>query len=114
MSAISTHVLDIVRGRPASGITVCLHKLSSSNQWEPLAIGTTDVEGRIRDMLDFRHALTTGTYRLSYETADYFRELGTASFFPEVAVTFLIENPMEHYHIPLLLSPYAYSTYRGT
>jgi 5-hydroxyisourate hydrolase len=114
MSAISTHVLDIVRGRPASGITVSLHKLSSSNQWEPLAIGTTDGDGRIRDMLDLRHVLTAGTYRLSYETADYFRVLGTASFFPEVTVTFLIENPMEHYHIPLLLSPYAYSTYRGT
>jgi 5-hydroxyisourate hydrolase len=114
MSAISTHVIDIMRGRPAKGITVSLHKFSSSNQWEPLAVGTTDTDGRIRNMLDLRHILTTGTYRLSYEAADYFRALGTACFFPEVAVTFLIENPTEHYHIPLLLSPYAYSTYRGT
>ena len=113
MSAITTHVLDIMCGRPASGITVSLHKLSASNQWEPLASGITDTEGRIRDLLDMRHVFTTGTYRLTYETADYFRALGTAAFFAEVAVTFLVENPKELYHIPLLLSPYAYSTYRG-
>ena len=102
-----------MRGQPATGLTVSLHKLSSSNQWERLADGITDIDGRVNDLLDERYILIAGTYRLSYETMAYFRALGAASFFGEVTVTFIVENPVEHYHIPLLLSPYAYSTYRG-
>jgi len=113
MSAITIHVLDTMRGQPASGIAVWLHHLSSANQWELLASRITDGDGRIPDLLDVRHVLTTGTYRLTFETAEYFRSLGTASFYTEVTVTFHIEDPIEHYHIPLLLSPYGYSTYRG-
>jgi 5-hydroxyisourate hydrolase len=113
MSGITIHVLDTMRGQPASGIAVLLHNLSSENQWELLGSGITDGEGRIRDLLDVRYALVTGTYRLTFETAEYFRSLGTASFYPEVSVTFHIKDPIEHYHIPLLLSPYGYSTYRG-
>lgn len=113
MSAITIHVLDTMRGQPASGIAVWLHNLSSVNQWELLASGITDGDGRIPDLLDVRHVLKTGTYRLTFETAAYFRSLCTASFYTEVTVTFHIEDPVEHYHIPLLLSPYGYSTYRG-
>jgi 5-hydroxyisourate hydrolase len=113
MSAITIHVLDIMRGQPASGIAVLLHNLSSTNEWALLASGITDGEGRIRDLVDVRHPLAAGSYRLTFETAEYFRSLGAASFYAEVTVTFLIEDPIEHYHIPLLLSPYGYSTYRG-
>lgn len=106
MAGITTHVLDTATGRPAAGVSVALAVLRG--EWKTIARGVTDAEGRLR-------SLTTGlelqqaTYRLTFNTAEY----GNA-FFPEVAIVFRVADAAGHYHIPLLLSPFGYSTYRGS
>ena len=107
--SLSTHVLDATAGRPAVGMPVRLEQPDGT----VLAIATTDADGRIRDWAD-PGAARPGTYRLVFDTGAYFLARGIATFYPEVAVMFAIGDPAEHYHVPLLLSPYAYSTYRGS
>lgn len=111
MSGITTHVLDTSRGRPAAGVPVVLERGVDSD-WQPVGRGTTDADGRVRDLLTTTPEV--GRYRLSFDTAAYFRAVGEAGFYPEVAVTFVVEHGQEHYHVPLLLSPFGYSTYRGS
>ena len=108
MSAITTHVLDTSRGRPAAGVPVLLERAVDAG-WEPAGRGTTDADGRARDLLS--SAPQEGRYRLTFDTGAYF---GAASFYPEVSVTFVVGPGEEHYHLPLLLSPFGYSTYRGS
>ncbi|MBG6216911.1 5-hydroxyisourate hydrolase [Arthrobacter sp. CAN_A6] len=110
-SHVTTHVLDTGTGRPARGVTALL-SLKSADGWEAIADGTTDVDGRVRDLGPDR--LEPGTYRISFGTGEYFSSTGTETFFPEVTLTFTVSSPTEHYHVPLLLSPFAYSTYRGS
>ncbi|WP_026549256.1 hydroxyisourate hydrolase [Arthrobacter sp. Br18] len=110
-SHVTTHVLDTGTGRPAQGITARL-SLKSARGWEAIADGTTDGDGRIRNLGPDR--LESGTYRIDFGTGDYFHSIGTETFFPEVTLTFVVSSPSEHYHVPLLLSPFAYSTYRGS
>jgi 5-hydroxyisourate hydrolase len=113
---ISTHVLDTARGRPAVGVPVLLEEVDGSDpsQAREIARATTDADGRARDLGPGGMTLRAGTYRLTFDTAKYFAALGVESFYPEVAVTFVVRHPDQHYHVPLLLSPYGYSTYRGT
>ena len=111
MSGITTHVLDTSRGRPAAGVPVVLERAVESG-WEPLGCGTTDGDGRVRDLL--ASAPEDGRYRLTFDTGAYFRAVGEAGFYPEVSVTFVVGQAAEHYHVPLLLSPFGYSTYRGS
>jgi len=111
MSGISTHVLDTARGRPASGVAVTLEVLGQDG-WRELASGTTDADGRIAPLLP-GGAPAAGAYRLRFATGDYFRGLGAAAFYPEVVVHVRLE-PGTKYHLPLLLSPFGYSTYRGS
>ena len=113
MSPITTHILDTGRGRPAGGVAVVLEFLADSS-WTELARGLTDSNGRITDLLPHDFALHPGIYRLRFDTGAYFRGQGVPSFYPEVVVLAQIDDPREHYHIPLLLSPYGYSTYRGS
>jgi 5-hydroxyisourate hydrolase len=103
---LSTHVLDTGLGEPASGVPVRLERAHDGG-WVPLAAGVTDVDGRVRDLVaeDEWHA---GTYRLIFDTA------ARSAFFPEVSVVFFVAEPSRHHHVPLLLSPYGYSTYRGS
>jgi 5-hydroxyisourate hydrolase len=101
---VTTHVLDTAKGRPAAGIAVRFETADG----EPIAVESTDADGRIRDLGP--ETLAAGVYRLIFETGAY---LGPDAFFPEVALTFRIGSDA-HYHVPLLLSPYAYSTYRGS
>ena len=110
-SPITTHVLDTALGKPAAGIPVSLH-LQLDGTWRELARGLTNQDGRITDLLQ-DPKLKPGKYRLTFDTAAY---LGTTGkpFFPEVEVVFEIRDPDQHYHVPLLLSPYGYSTYRGS
>jgi 5-hydroxyisourate hydrolase len=108
MSTISTHVLDSARGRPASGVGV---RLQSADGTE-IAAGRTDADGRIGDLGP--SDLAAGAYRLVFDTGGYFVATGQAGFYPEVVVAFAIVDPAEHYHVPLLLAPFAYSTYRGS
>ena len=106
MSAITTHVLDTARGRPAAGVAIVLERNGT-----PLAHGVTDADGRLRDLLPAGEPLEPGTYRLVFDTGGY---LGAEAFYPEVAVVFQVKNGGEHFHVPLLLSPFGYSTYRGS
>jgi len=111
LSGITTHVLDTSRGCPAVGVPVALERAVDSG-WQPVGRGTTDADGRVGDLL--RSPPEAGRYRLSFDTDTYFRSLGEAGFYPEVSVTFVVGHGEEHYHVPLLLSPFGYSTYRGT
>jgi 5-hydroxyisourate hydrolase len=112
-SAVTTHVLDAARGAPAQGIPVRLERLGlPGGATETLAVGVTDSDGRIGALGPER--LEPGTYRLAFDTLTYFAAQGVECFYPEVVVTALLSDPNQHYHLPLLLSPYSYSTYRGT
>ena len=111
MSPITTHVLDTSRGRPAVGMPVVLERAVDSG-WQPVGRGTTDADGRVRDLITATPE--AGRYRLSFDTDAYFRAVGEAGFYPEVAVTFVVGHGEERYHVPLLLSPFGYSTYRGS
>ena len=114
MSAITSHVLDTARGRPAAGVPVRLEIESAERVWRILGKALTDSDGRVKDLLAPDTKLVEGTYRIIFDTAAYFLSQNTPAFYPEVTVVFVIRNPGERYHIPLLLSPYGYSTYRGS
>jgi hydroxyisourate hydrolase len=110
---ITTHVLDTARGGPAVGITVIL-ELRHHSEWSPIGRGATDESGRVTSLTTDKE-LVPGTYRLTFDTGTYHRDQGiNMPFFPEAKITFYVRDPDEHYHVPLLLSPFGYSTYRGT
>lgn len=111
MSQISTHVLDTARGVPAVGMPVALQRMVGRT-WTPLAIAATDASGRVTDLGD--DDLEEGQYRLTFDTASYFSTSDQTAFFPEVIVTFAVAGGGQHYHVPMLLNPFGYSTYRGT
>ena len=114
MSAITTHVLDVARGRPAAGVPITLERREADGSFTLLGHGVTDGDGRLRTLLPGDHLLIAGVYRLRFATAAYFAASGSRGFYPEVAIAFAVEQPAEHYHVPLLLSPFGYSTYRGS
>lgn len=109
MSAVTTHVLDAAAGEPATGIAV---RLENADGTAELGRATTDDDGRAREIGPDR--LDVGDYRLTFDTGEYFARTGTDTFYPRVQITFRIADPAQHYHVPLLLSPFAYSTYRGS
>ena len=110
---ISTHVLNTASGKPAAGVAIVLQYQAGKN-WEELGRGLTDHQGRAADLYPANKPLQAGTYRLVYETGVYFKGQGTKTFFPQVEIIFAVEKTDEHYHVPLLLSPFGYSTYRGS
>ena len=114
MSAITTHVLDTSRGRPAGGVPVTLEVQMAEGGWAPLGRGVTDADGRARDLLSQGHVLSEGVYRLTFDTGTYFAAQGVQSFYLSVVIDFTVRDAGQHYHVPLLLSPYGYSTYRGS
>jgi 5-hydroxyisourate hydrolase len=113
---LSTHVLDATTGRPATGVRVLLER-RSADAWAPVGRGVTGADGRLDgrggDWLPAGEPVA-GLYRITFASGSYFAERGTASFYPEITVAFEVSSPGEHYHVPLLLSPFAYSTYRGS
>lgn len=109
MSAVTTHVLDAAAGKPATGIAV---RLDNADGTTELGRATTDDDGRARDIGPDQ--LDAGDYRLTFDTGEYFARTSTDTFYPQVQITFRIVDPTQHYHVPLLLSPFAYSTYRGS
>ena len=113
MSAITTHVLDTSEGRPAAALPVTL-EVEAAGGWELVAKATTDKDGRVSDLVPEEMILAAGVYRLIFDTARYFAALGVEGFYPEVTIVFKLRDPSQHYHVPLLLSPFGYSTYRGT
>jgi 5-hydroxyisourate hydrolase len=113
LSGISTHVLDTARGRPAAGIGVSL-EMRAGSEWTRLASATTDENGRAGNLIPLAAPFERGAYRLLFDAAAYFRAQGVETFYSQVSVTFEVCHPGEHYHVPLLLSPWGYTTYRGS
>lgn len=111
MSSISTHVLDLVRGKPAVGVPVVLERFDGG--WVDVASGVTDSDGRIKDLVH-RGAGSAGTWRITFDTRAWFAAAGVEGFYPHVPIVFEVGDGDEHYHVPLLLGPYGYSTYRGS
>jgi 5-hydroxyisourate hydrolase len=110
---ITTHVLDTARGAPARGVHVKLER-TFGDGWEFVGDGETDIDGRVKTLVSEDVALTPNKYRLTFDTHAYARKNLTESFFPEVVIVFDVRDSSQHYHVPLLLSPFGYSTYRGT
>ena len=113
MHGISTHILDLTSGRPAEGVAVRLHR-HEQGSWRVIAACRTDPNGRIADLLPTAETLKAGFYRLRFGTSAYFRNRGIESFHPFVDIAFQVRDTEEHYHVPLLITPHAYSTYRGS
>lgn len=112
MNPLTSHVLDLSLGQPARGVTLRLEVLEGAT-WRSLGAGVTDADGRAGDLLAGA-PLEARTYRMTFETGAYFAGTGRRSFYPRVEVTFEVTSPAEHHHVPLLLSPFGYSTYRGS
>ncbi len=113
MSGITTHVLDTARGRPAAGVPVTLEAKNETG-WRVVGRGATDADGRLRDLAPSDFVLAEGEYRLTFDAGAYLRASGAAGFYTEISVSFVVRDVAAHYHVPLLLSPYGYSTYRGS
>ena len=111
---ITTHILDTARGRPAAGVPVSLDRRGSGGTWEPVGAGETDADGRLRTLMADATAFTPGVYRLVFDTKRYFDAIQVAAFYPEVVVVFATTSGEAHYHVPLLISPFGFTTYRGT
>ncbi len=112
-SPITTHILDTTRGRPAAGVPIALER-QDGDAWRPVGHGVTDADGRLKTLIGDGHPLERGTYRLRFDTAAYWRQLLVDGFYPEVSVVFTVVDPRQHHHVPLLLNPFGYSTYRGS
>jgi 5-hydroxyisourate hydrolase len=113
MSTLSTHILDTALGRPAAGVAVTLERVGAQGAATMAGFGTTDSDGRLRDLPPMGQLLSRGDYRLRFDTGAYFAATGRESFYPSVTVEFRVTDEA-HYHVPLLVSPYGYSTYRGS
>jgi 5-hydroxyisourate hydrolase len=113
MSGITTHVLDTSRGRPASGVPVLL-ETRGEDGWREIGRAETDGDGRVRQLLPAGSALASGIYRLTFQIETYFQAQEIEGFYPEAMIVFHVRDAAQHYHVPLLLSPFAYSTYRGS
>lgn len=111
-SPITTHVLDTSRGCPAAGVPVRLER-ASGDQFLQVGSGITNSDGRVADLLQ-PGSLSQGVYRITFDTGAYYDGLGIAGFYPMAQIVFTIRDPAQHYHVPLLLSPFGYSTYRGS
>ena len=109
---ISTHVLNTAIGRPAEGMAVTLERVDGDT-WNEVTGGTTNADGRVGELLASDDVLV-GTYRVSFGTGGYFAQRAEVAFYPEVRIDFEVHDASEHYHVPLLVSPWSYSTYRGS
>jgi len=114
MSLITTHVLDTALGRPAAGVAVVLDRRAANGQWAEVGRGHTDADGRLKTLCPDHDPPPPGVYRLTFDTERYFATLDVAAFYPEVIVVFETLPGQTHYHVPLLLGPFGFTTYRGT
>lgn len=112
MSQITTHILDTCKGKPANAVSIILFK-QNIEEWIEISKGFTDNDGRILDLLENNIVLEHGIYKMKFDTAEYFSRQQIKTFYPFVEIIFTIDSN-EHYHVPLLLNPFGYSTYRGS
>jgi 5-hydroxyisourate hydrolase len=112
MSLVTTHILDTTRGRPAAGVAITMYE-KAGLEWIEVASGITDHDGRIKELLKPGITLPFGTYKMHFAVKEYFEVHGIDAFYPFVDIVFDIRSK-EHYHVPLLLNPFGYSTYRGS
>lgn len=113
MTQITSHILDTSRGKPAEGVLITLMQ-QQGDDWLMLGTGSTDADGRVSDFTGINEALPAGIYKLTFYLSDYYQAMQQASFYPYVDVAFEIGDDGQHYHVPLLLNPFGYSTYRGS
>jgi 5-hydroxyisourate hydrolase len=113
MNGITTHVLDVSAGKPAAGISVRLERKGDAG-WKEIGTQTTDDDGRARELLSESEPTQPGIHRLTFQVGKYFNHRNVDSFYEEVTITFVVNDASQHYHVPLLLSPFGYSTYRGS
>jgi 5-hydroxyisourate hydrolase len=113
MGAITTHILDVSRGRPAANVRVFLERIHGETPHR-LGEGRTDSDGRLRTLMLEGTTLERGVYRLTFATGEYFAAMHMETLYPSVQVTFEVNDAGQHYHVPLLVSPFGYSTYRGS
>lgn len=111
---ITTHILDTSRGTPAANVAIVLEILAVPDKWEAIATTSTNSDGRAPNLVPKHHELAAGTYRLTFDTAAYFTAQKVDFFYPQVEIRFIVKDPTQHHHVPLLLSPFGYSTYRGS
>ena len=109
---LSVHILDLQSGQPTAGVTVTLEQ-KKDNDWKQISSGVTNAQGRISAMYPLDAPMQTGDYRIVFKTGAHYARLKQETFFPEIPVQFHVEKTDQHYHIPLLLSPFGFSTYRG-
>ena len=114
MSGITTHILDVASGLPAAGISVTLERRTHGSGWETVATAMTNADGRIDNLNPAKEAFLTGHYRLHFDSGPYFALRNVESFFPQITISFVVKDAEQHYHVPLLLSPFGYTTYRGS
>lgn len=112
--SVSTHVLDTARGQPAAGVRVVLERSAADGRWDRVGGTSTNDDGRAPDLVDDDAVIAAGVYRVTFETGAWFAKRGVATFYPVVRVVFEVTDAAEHHHVPLLLSPFGYSTYRGS
>ena len=112
MSQITSHILDTTKGKPAQGVTILLFQ-QQNNDWKEIGRSTTNSDGRVADLLDKNVTVQGGIYKLKFETKSYYDQQSIKTFYPFVEIIFEITGA-EHYHVPLLLNPFGYSTYRGS
>jgi len=110
--SISTHVLDVMRGSPAAGLAVTLSRREPDGDWKEVGESVTDADGRVRQLTE--DELDAGEYQLRFDTRPYFERSGLDAFYPEVVVVFNVGDPSSHVHVPVLLSAFGYTTYKGT
>lgn len=113
MSTITTHILDTARGTPAKDVEIMLFRQCDQG-WQTIGSGITDSDGRVKELCKDFPNLSAGTYKIHFDTKTYFLANGETLFYPYAEVVFTIDKSDQHYHIPLLLSPFSYSTYRGS
>lgn len=113
MTQITSHILDTSLGKPAQGVAITLLHQDGDN-WNSLGTATTNNDGRVSDFMGSSKALPAGIYKLRFSLSDYYQKLSTDSFYPYAEIVFKIAGDGQHYHVPLLLNPFGYSTYRGS
>ncbi|MEO7658385.1 MAG: hydroxyisourate hydrolase [Pyrinomonadaceae bacterium] len=113
MSAITTHIIDTTTGLPGVGIPVSLGTRSHSAGWQTIATAISDADGRVNDLLSASELLSAGHYRLVFEIGPYYLLQSIDCFFPQISINFVVKDTREHFHVPIFLSPFGYSTFRS-